>query len=75
MFKCCVSGNLFVRKNTYKTEFFSSVNGVPLHTSLHFHTLIVLKWLKYCWKDMKLQIIRPSIRKHIAVVPGETTHK
>ena len=31
-------------------KIFSTVNGVPLHTSFHYHLPVVLIWLKYCWK-------------------------
>ena len=38
-------------------EIFSTVNGVPLHTAFHYQHLIVLIWLKYCWKG------HPSIHR------------
>ena len=41
-------------------EIFSTVNGVPLHTTCHYQSLIVLIWLKYCWKGRKVAS-HPSI--------------
>ena len=35
-------------------DIFSTVNGVPLHTAFNYQSLIVLIWLKYCWKGRKI---------------------
>ena len=35
-------------------QIFSVVNGVPLHTAFHYQPLIILIWLKYCWKGRKI---------------------
>ena len=34
-------------------KIFSTVNRVPLHTAFHCQSLIILIWLKYCWKGQK----------------------
>ena len=41
-------------------EIFLTINGVPLHTAFHYHPPIVLLWLKYCWKGLKVAS-HPSI--------------
>ena len=41
-------------------KIFSTVNGAPLHTAFHYRPLIVLIWLKHCWKGHKIAS-HPSI--------------
>ena len=43
------------------SKIFSAINWVPLHTAFHIHSLIVLIWLKYCWKGCKIAN-HPSIK-------------
>ena len=33
---------------------FSTVFGVPLYIAFHYQPLIILIWLKYCWKRRKI---------------------
>ena len=42
-------------------KIFSTINRAPLHTAFHYHPPIIQIWLKYCWKDVKSLVIRPSI--------------
>ena len=46
-------------------EIFSTVKWVPLHAACHYHSLLVLIWLKHCWKGRKSQVIHPSIPFHV----------
>ena len=36
-----------------EARFFPNLNGTSLHRAFHVHPSIVLKWLKYCWRDVK----------------------
>ena len=54
--KACVT--LFnVIDRCIDSEIISTVNGVPLHIAFHYNLPIVLISLKYCEKDIKLQVI------------------
>ena len=51
-------------------EIFSTVNGIPLHTTIHYRPPIVLIWLKYYLKGRK-------ITSHLSIHPmhGPYTRK
>ena len=51
-----------------RDDIFSTVNGVPLHTAFHYYPLIVLIWLKYCWKGGKIASHPSSILLHQSIV-------
>ena len=40
--------------------FFPNLNGASLHRAFHVHRSIVSKWLKYCRRDVKSQLIDPT---------------
>ena len=35
-------------------EIFLSINGAPLHTAFHYQSVIILIWLKHCWKGCEI---------------------
>ena len=43
-----------VSSSLARGEIFSTVNWVSVHTPFHYQPLIVLIWLKYCWKERKI---------------------
>ena len=46
-------------------EFFSILHRAPLHTAFHYQPLIILIWMKYCWKGHKIALVsHPSICIH-----------
>ena len=47
-------------------KIFSTVNGALLDTAFHYQPLIVLIWLKHCWKGRKIAI-HPSIHGHFHI--------
>ena len=55
-----------------RREIFSTLNGVPLHTSFHYHLPIILIWLKHCWKGHKIAS-HPAILIYFRTDPESVT--
>ena len=58
--KCWPTDLVVLSLSSARGIVFPTVNGVPLHAAFQYQLLIILIWLKYCWKGCKIAR-RPSI--------------